>query len=283
MRFGDFPETYCVYENARVALLPVPFDKTSSWIKGADKGPDAILEASPHLEWYDIETGVEAFREGIYTADPVDADTAEHIAEATAARVRQLRRDGKFVVALGGEHSISLGPIRALAEEYPALSVLHLDAHGDTREEYEGDRYSHACVMARAREHVSNVVAVGIRSIDAAEQKNLDPDKTFYAHQIRRSPAWIEEVVARLNGPVYISIDVDVFDPSVLPATGTPEPGGLDWYAVTALLFAVCRAHRIAGFDVVELCPMGHAPSEFLAAKLVYTLLSYVCAHNAWA
>lgn len=282
MRFGDFSESYCVYDHARVVLLPIPFDKTSSWLKGADKAPEAILAASPHLEWYDLETGVEAYREGIFTAEPVNADTAELLAVEAAERVRQYRRDGKFVVSLGGEHSVSLGPIRALAEEFPGLSVLHLDAHGDTREEYEGDRFSHACVMARVKEHVRDVVAVGIRSIDAEEKANLDPDKTFYAHQIRRSPDWVAQVVAQLGDPVYVSIDMDVFDPSILPATGTPEPGGLDWYAVTSLLHALSQARRVVGFDVVELCPMGHPPSEFLTAKLVYTFLCYLCAHGAW-
>ena len=273
MRFGDFSETCTVYDRARYVLLPIPFDKTSSWLKGADLGPDAILKASPHLEWYDIETGVEAYLDGIHTAPAVIEETAEATADEAHARVRQLVQDGKFVVSLGGEHSISLGPIRAFAEAFPDLSILHLDAHSDRRDDYEGDRFSHACIIARAKEHVANVVSVGIRSIDVSEKALLDPEKTFYAHEIVHRTDWIERVVAQLSGTVYITIDIDVFDPSVVPATAQPEPGGLDWYAVTALLRAVAAKRKIAGFDLVELCPMGHPPSEFLAAKLVYSLM----------
>ncbi len=283
MRFGDFPPDYCQYPDARVVLLPIPFDKTSSWIKGADKGPDAILNASPHLEWFDIETGAEAYRAGIHVADPVIADTPHEMVRAAQARVTALHRDGKFVVTIGGEHSVSLGPVRALTAAYPNLSVLQLDAHADTRSEYEGDPLNHACIMARIKEHVNVTVAVGIRSVDASERPNLPPERTFYAHEMRRNPAWINHAVDQLTDPVYVTIDLDCFDPSVLPATGTPEPGGLDWYQVTDLLHAVARARRIAGFDLVELCPCGHKPSEFIAAKLLYTFLCYIHAHNAWA
>lgn len=282
MRFGDFPETYCTYADARVVLLPIPFDKTSAWLKGSGRGPQAMLEASPSLEWYDIETGVEAYRAGIHTAPPITADTSEAMIAEAYARVKELRRDGKFVVTLGGEHTVAVGPVRALAEAYPGLSVLQLDAHADMREEYKGDRFSHACVMARIREDVSNVVSVGIRSIDVSEHPKLVPARTLYAHEIRRTPDWVSRAVEQLSDPVYVTIDLDVFDPSLVPATGTPEPGGLDWYDVTSLLRAVAQNRRVAGFDVVELCPMGHRASEFVAVKLVYVFLSYLCAYQAW-
>ncbi len=283
MRFGDFPAEYCEYANARVVLLPIPFDKTSSWVKGADKGPQAILNASPYLEWFDIETGAEAYRAGIHVADPIVADTPQAMVQAAHARVTALHRDGKFVVTIGGEHSVSLGPVRALAAAYPGLSVLQLDAHADTRQEYEGDPLSHACIMARIKEHVNVTVAVGIRSIDASEHASLPPKRTFYAHEMRRAPDWMDRALDQLTDPVYVTIDLDCFDPSALPATGTPEPGGMDWYQVTDLLHAVARARRVAGFDIVELCPCGHKPSEFLAAKLLYAFLCYIHAHNAWA
>lgn len=282
MRFGDFPAEYCEYANARVVILPIPFDKTSSWIKGADHGPEAIINASPYLEWYDIESGAEAYRAGIHVAEPVLAETAEEMVCAAQERVAALRRDGKFVVTVGGEHSVSLGPVRALASAYPSLSVLQLDAHADTRPEYEGDPLSHACIMARIKEHVNVTVAAGIRSIDISERDNLPPARTFYVHTLRREADWIDRAVAQLTGPVYVTIDLDCFDPSVLPATGTPEPGGMDWYQVTGLLHALARQRRIAGFDIVELCPCGHKPSEFLAAKLLYTFLCYIHAHDAW-
>lgn len=282
MRFGDFPENFCAYETSRVVLLPIPFDKTSSWIKGADKGPEAILNASPALEWYDIQTGVEVYREGIYTAPPILAHTPEEMVEAGYQQTKGHNQAGKFVVTLGGEHSVSLGPVRALAEACPDLSVLHLDAHGDTRETYEGSPYNHACIMARVKECVANTVSVGLRSIDASEKACLDPQRTFYAHQLRNNAEWPAQAVELLSGTVYVTIDLDVFDPSVLPATGTPEPGGLGWYDVIEVLDMVARSKRIAGFDVVELCPMGHPPSEFLAAKLLYAFLSLIHAHHAW-
>ncbi len=282
MRFGDFPESFCAYETSRVVLLPIPFDKTSSWIKGADKGPEAILNASPALEWYDIETGVEVYREGIHTAPPIFAETPEEMVQAGYAQVKRHAQAGKFVVTLGGEHSVTLGPVRALAEACAPLSVLHLDAHGDTRDTYEGSPYNHACIMARVKECAATTVSVGIRSIDASEARGLPPERTFYAHHLRHDPEWQARVVDLLGGNVYVTIDLDVFDPSILPATGTPEPGGLGWYEVMDLLAAVARSRRIVGFDVVELCPMGHPPSEFLAAKLIYGFLSHIRAHHAW-
>ncbi|MDX9752317.1 MAG: agmatinase [bacterium] len=280
--FGDFAEHYSGYNTARVALLPVPFDKTCSWMTGASKGPEAILKASYYLENYDIETGEEVYRKGIHTDAPIVAETSQEMIARVSARVAELTQDGKFVVTLGGEHSISQAPVNALVERYPALSVLHLDAHGDTRDEYEGSKYSHASVMARIREKVTNVVSVGIRSIEAEERKVLDPARTFFAYQIHDSYDWIDQAVALLNDPVYVTIDVDVFDPSELPATGTPEPGGLRWYMVMKLLRTLSQKRKIAGFDVVELSPTDHKASDFLTAKLIYTFLSYISHDNAW-
>jgi agmatinase len=185
------------------------------------------------------------------------------------------------VVALGGEHSISIGVVQAYARCFKNLSILHLDAHADSRDTYEGSRYNHACVIARVREIVQNVVSVGIRSMDASERPNIDRRKVFFAHEIYNSDEWIGKAVKQLSDTVYLTIDLDVFDPAIVPSTGTPEPGGLGWYQVMKLLAAVVRSKRIVGFDVVELCPSDAKASDFLAAKLIYTLLSYINASNS--
>jgi agmatinase len=214
-------------------------------------------------------------------AAPVDEESSEAMVAAVERRVEGMLSDGKYVVTLGGEHTVSVGAARACARKYPGMSVLQLDAHADLREEYEGTRFSHACAIARIREFAPQTVAVGIRSLDLAEKALLDPRSTFYAHQIRGTGEWVPDAVERLSDDVYVTIDLDVFDPSLLPATGTPEPGGMGWYQVLDLLREVVKNRRVVGFDVVELSPNGHKPSEFLAAKLVYVLLSYISAFGA--
>ncbi len=264
------------YSQANVVVLPLPFDKTSTWMKGADKGPAAIIEASKYLELYDIETGTEVFKAGIFTAPELRASTSAILIKKTDLEVSRYLKDNKFVVTLGGEHSVSIGAIKAYAEHYKNLSILHLDAHADSRESYEGSPYNHACVMARAREYTKNIVSVGIRSMDSSERPNLDKKKMFFAHDIHDSQRWIKDAVRQLTGSVYITIDLDVFDPGIMPSTGTPEPGGLGWYQVLKLLSSVAESKRIVGFDVVELCPSNNKAPDFLAAKLIYTLLSYI-------
>ena len=264
------------YARASIVILPVPFDKTSTWIKGADKGPQAIIEASPHLEFYDIETDSEVFKKGIFTAGAIKAATSSAMIKKTHATVSEFLKDNKFVVVLGGEHSVSIGAIKAYAGHYENLSILHLDAHADSRDTYEGSRYNHACVIARAREYAKNIVSVGIRSMDASERPNADSKRMFFAHRIHDSEKWISNAVRQLTDTVYITIDVDVFDPGIMPSTGTPEPDGLGWYQVLKLLRTVAKSKRIVGFDVVELCPSDSKAPDFLAAKLIYSLLSYI-------
>ena len=280
--FGDFDEVYRGYETARIVLLPIPFDLTSSWQKGADAGPRALIEASYYLENFDIETGTEVHRHGIHTAGEIHADDPETMVSAASQQVRQLLEDGKFVVTLGGEHSVSIGPIAACAEKWPSLSVLHIDAHSDRRDTYHDTPLSHACVMARAQEMAQDVVSVGIRSMDASEKARLIQDTVIYGHEIPTTPDWIAQAVNALHGPVYVTIDLDAFDHSVMPSTGTPEPGGLSWHDMTSLLKAVAAQRRIVAFDVVELCPSPHnkAP-DFAAAKLVQTFLSYIFAEES--
>lgn len=276
IRFGDFPDEFAQYRSAAIVLLPIPFDKTSTWLKGSDKGPQAILEASQHLEYYDLETRSEVYRKGIHTAEPLDAESPEQMIQAAYERVGHFLRDKKFVVTLGGEHSVSIGPVKAFAERTSDLGILHLDAHSDRRDTYQGSRYNHACVIARISEFVPNIVSVGVRSMDASELPNIPKGSLFCAADVLGKPDWAGQVVERLSPRLYVSIDLDVFDPSVLPATGTPEPGGLGWYDVTRLLRVVARQRQVVGFDVVELRPGDHKASDFLAAKLICTFLSYV-------
>jgi len=274
--FGALEARYRAFATARYAILPAPYDGTSTWIKGADRGPTALLEASAVLERYDIETDSEVYRRGIHTAAPVAVDgPPERVIARLEKRVGQLMDAGKYVVTIGGEHSVSVGPIRAHAARVPDLSVLQLDAHTDLRPAFRGSAYNHGCVMARARE-LCPLVQVGIRSLDAQERAYWDPDRVFLAEKIHGRSAWVERAIRRLTRNVYLTIDLDVFDPSIMPSTGTPEPGGLSWYGVLSFLRRVFRQRNVVGFDIVELCPSPHdkAP-DFLAAKLLYKLLSY--------
>jgi agmatinase len=267
---------YTDYDRAAAVILPIPFDKTSTWQKGADKGPAAIIEASRYLELYDIETGCEVFKKGIFTARPVKAPSSSLLIKKTDAAVSRYLKDNKLVVTLGGDHSVSIGVIKAYAKHYEDVSILHLDAHADSRESYEGSRYNHACVIARAREFVKNIVSVGIRSMDVSERSGVNRKKMFFAHDIHNSDKWMRKAVRALSDTVYITIDLDVFDPGIMPSTGTPEPGGLGWYQVMQFLRSVSKSKRIVGFDLVELCPSKAKAPDFLAAKLIYTLLSYI-------
>ncbi len=274
--FGDLPEEYSTLEQAEVVVLPVPYDGTSTWLKGADKGPEAIIKASTNMELYDIETDSEVYKKGIFTSEPVNENSSpEQMVSAVKAAVGKHISNGKFVVTIGGEHSVSIGAIEAAAQAFDDLTVLQLDAHSDLRPEYNNSKYNHACVMARIAEQCP-IVQVGIRSMDIGEKKFLDMDKVFFAKDIHSGGDWVEKAVTKLSENVYITIDLDIFDPSVMPSTGTPEPGGLLWYDVVVLLKAVFDDKEVVGFDVVELCPdeRNKAP-DFLAAKLIYKLLSY--------
>lgn len=274
--FGDFTDEQMRYDSAAIAILPVPYDGTSTWIKGADRGPEAILDASFNLEFYDIETATEVYKRGIATLDPVtEVSSPEAMANEVECRMEQILNDGKFPVLIGGEHSVSIGAFRAMARRYPNLSILQLDAHSDMRDEYEGSTHNHACVMARAKELTPNITRVGIRSTAREELHNIDVKRTFYAHRIAEDDEWQERVSTQLGDEVYITIDLDVFDPAYLPSTGTPEPGGLSYREVMGLLKYIIREHRVVGIDVVELCPNPMAKaSDFLAAKLIYQFLS---------
>lgn len=265
-------------ENAKVVILPIPFDKTATYQKGAARGPSALIEASCNLEFYDTETNQQPFEQAIHTAGPIKSSTSPKMLTKTYEAAWSFLNQGKFVVGVGGDHSITPALVRAHASFFDDFSVLQLDAHADLIPTYEGNPLSHACAMARVKEiaQVSHIVSVGIRSMSQEEYPLLDLPNTFFAHTIHENDAWIDRVVERLGDRVYITIDLDAFDPSLMPSTGTPEPGGLFWYQATKLLRKVAEKKQIIGFDVMELCPIkGLKAPDFLAAKLIYKLLSY--------
>jgi len=273
--FLDMEREFAVLENSRYVLLPVGYDGTSTFEKGADKGPQAIIDASDSLELYDPVYDIEAYKTGIYTDDFLyDFSTPETMVQGVYQRICHFLELSKIPGILGGEHSVSIGAIQAMSERYPDLSVLQIDAHADLRDEYLGTPFNHACVMRRAQEY-ARIVQVGIRNVCVEEKQNIVPENIFYAHQICNHERWIPEAVNRLTEHVYLTIDLDGFDPSIVPATGTPLPGGLSWYLVIAFLEHLCKNRKIVGFDVVELCPHPHNKiSDVLAATLVYKIIA---------
>jgi agmatinase len=281
LSFCGLPNDLADYKQSPIVILPIPFDKTSTWMKGADKGPEAIIEASQYLELYDIETDSEVYKKGIFTTKPIHTLSSSVLLKRTVLAVSKYIQDKKLVVTLGGEHSVSIGVIKSYAKHYNNLTVLHLDAHADSRDSYEGSRYNHACVIARVREFTKNIVSVGIRSMDTSERAGMDRKKMFFAHEIHNSDKWINNVIRLLTDTVYVTIDVDVFDPGIMPSTGTPEPGGLGWYQVLKLLSAISKSKRIVGFDIVELCPSANKAPDFMVAKLIYTFLSFIEAYKS--
>ncbi|MDG4946535.1 agmatinase [Weeksellaceae bacterium KMM 9713] len=276
--FASVEEEYGQYDNAKVVLIPVPYDGTSTWLKGADKGPEAFLEAADNMEIYDIETKSEPYKMGIFLDDPVSEDSSpEAMTDAVHQRVTKYLKDEKVVTLFGGEHSISIGSIRAFGDKYKDLTVLQLDAHTDLRPEYHGSKCNHACAVFEANEK-HHLVQVGIRSMDTEEVQYLKEDNVFFAHDIAENKNWIEDVYNKLgDNPIYITIDLDAFDPSICPSTGTPEPGGLEWYPTLKLLKKVIQTKNVVGFDIVELMPNeNERSSDFLAAKLYYKMLAYL-------
>lgn len=273
--FGGLADEFIGYDGAQVAVVPVPFDLTTSWGSGTSQGPRAIIEASGYMELYDIETQSEAYLKGIFTDKDVEAKSSEQLNKNVYERVLKHVKAKKFVVTLGGEHSVAFGAAKAHIEQFDKLSILHLDAHTDRREEFEDNKFSHACTLRRISELNNDIVSVGIRSLDTTELQYLDRSKVFYAEDIHSSTNWIKQVVRLLQPNVYITFDLDVFDPAIMPSTGTPEPGGMEWYPVLSLLKEVAKAKTIVGCDVVELSPTENKAPDFLAAKLIYKILSY--------
>jgi agmatinase len=272
-------DSFSTWEASRVIVLPAPFEATTSYLKGTADGPGALIAASRQVEHYDDELGMETYRRGIATVPALRFRKDDP--EAAVARIEkataELLAENKRVAMIGGEHTVTVGAVRAYRERFPDLSVLQFDAHGDLRESYEGSPYSHACVMARVRERCP-FASVGIRAYSQEEANAIARENlaVFDIHRMRRDPAWMDECLSRLTGTVYVTFDLDALDPSEMPAVGTPEPGGLEWATATAFLRRVFREKVVVGFDVVELCPRpGAEYGIFAAARLFYRMIGY--------
>lgn len=281
--FLGIEKPFSDYDNARFAALPVPYEATTSYGKGTSKGPRALIRASQAVETYDEELDAETYRSfGIATLPPVKFGKLKHekAMQRITDRIARLLNDGKCPVALGGEHTITYGIFRAFQHHYQGdFSVLQIDAHSDLRETYEGSPWSHACVMKRIWDIHKDIVQVGIRAQSADERRLIVENniRTYYAKDICGRQGWIERVVSDLKEKVYITIDCDGLDPSVIPATGTPEPGGLSWFETIHLMHAVCTQRQVIGFDVVELAPVRSSHhSEDTLAKLIYKMMGYI-------
>jgi agmatinase len=278
-----------LYEDARAVIIPVPYDSTTSYRAGTREGPSAIIMASRQVELYDLDLQCEPVVANLHTLPELEPDMqgpAETLQNLENA-VRAVVDDDKFPVILGGEHSITTAPIKVLKEKYgESLSVLQLDAHSDLRDAYENTPFSHASVMRRVFD-LAKITQVGIRNTCKDEMefiKKTGHDGIFWAHDIcTGDDSWIDKVLNRLSDNVYITIDLDAFDPSIMPAVGTPEPGGMLWYQTLKLLTRVIEEKKVVGFDVVELCPIpGNIASDFFAAKLVFKMLGRIFKKNGW-
>jgi len=280
LNFGGALPHPATFESARAVILPVPVDRTTSYVGGTRNGPHEILQASSHMELWDEEMQVDVHRAGIFTLPEMELPFGELpplMDEIQRVAGEILSRD-KFLVTLGGEHSITPPLVAAAAARHPGLGVLQIDAHGDLRDCYMGTRHNHACAMRRSLDYAASVTQVGIRSMSTEEAEAAPSLKTtiFYDYSMRREPAWIDRVVETLPETVYLTIDVDGFDPAIMPATGTPEPGGLSWYEALALIRATVERRTVVACDVVELSPLpGVMAPNFLCAKLVYKILTY--------
>lgn len=275
---GTLPETV-TFEAAKAVILPIPLESTTSYVNGTRNGPREILVASSHMELWDEETNTDIHPIGIYTLPEMELpfdDMADVMAEIRRVMAAIIEHD-KFPVVLGGEHSITSPIVAAMAARHPGLSVLQIDAHADLRETYMGTRFNHACAMRRVLDH-ARCTQVGIRSLSTEEAEAVPTLATsiFFDVSMRREKNWIDRIVDSLGETVYITIDADGMDPAIMPAVGTPEPGGLSWYEMLALLRAVMSARKVVGCDLVELCPIpGMIAPNFLCAKLIYKILTY--------
>ncbi|MFH0817541.1 MAG: agmatinase [Candidatus Micrarchaeota archaeon] len=267
------------YKKAKFVVLPVPYDSTTSYRSGTRNGPHAMIEASRSIERYDIELSACPLETGIYTTNELEPSrgSSEETVNRVEDAVRQILADSKIPVMFGGEHSITAGAVRAFDDK--SITVLQIDAHSDLREEFEGSKYSHACAMRRVRD-TNTTVQVGVRSMSEEESKYVKKEKPVIFYGRNFTP---KEVVSKLGEKVYITIDLDGLDPSIMPAVGTPEPGGLFWDETLALMKEVCAKRTVVGFDAVELCPIpGNVASDFAASLLVYKIIGYIGKKRGW-
>jgi len=274
--FGNISLDFGNKDFAKIWLQSIPYDGTSTWGKGADKGFEAFMAAADNMELYDIETQSEVFKQGIHLLEPLTGfQSPQEMFDGVYASTKELLKQDKFLTFMGGEHSISIGLIKAFYEHFNDLTILQIDAHADQRPTYEGTPYNHACAVHDAGQNC-NLIQVGIRSMDIEEREHMNEEKTYYAHEMHNFSDWMQQSISQMTDDVYITFDLDAFDPSIMPATGTPEPGGLLWYDTLEYLRQVFLQKNVVGFDIVELAPIEgfHAP-EFLVAKLYYKMLAY--------
>jgi agmatinase len=284
--FAGIEQPYCKQDSSKLTVIPVPYDLTTTYIPGTIKGPQAILEASTHMELYDDELLTETYRVGIHTRQPVPVQRMqpEEMLHMVAEVIASDMRSGRVQVVLGGEHSISLAPVQELIKLFPNMSVLQLDAHADLRNNYEGTPYNHACVGRRISERCP-LVQAGVRSMskEEADFKQSSQVRTFSDYDLKESERDYDSVLEGLTDEVYLTLDLDVLDPSIMPSVGTPEPGGLGWYEILDLLRTLSQRKRIVAFDVVELAPQpGNIAPDFLAAKLIYRIMGYIAESRDW-
>jgi agmatinase len=284
--FGGIPDKYSSWKNSAFAVIPYPIDVTTTYQSGTRNGPKAIIDASGHMELFDEENKIEPYRSGIFTCTEIPLTTTGPlpILKQVERRVRSVVKAGKFPVLLGGEHSGTCGAVAALRKKYGDLTVLQFDAHADLRDSYLGTPWNHACVARRIVDSSAKLVQVGIRSMSEEEERFLKKSenvKTFFASEVKSNLGDVTKgIVGDLSGNVYITIDLDVFDTGIMPAVGTPEPGGLSWFeAVDILRDVVLSNCNIVGFDIMELAPIpGMVAPDFLAAKLCYRMMGWLCA-----
>ena len=277
--FGELEDEMSNYETSKAVILPIPYEKTTTYVKGTAKGPEAILEASRNMELYDEELDKNICDVGICTLNELKIEEKpELMVNIVYDNVKKIIDDHKFSVVIGGEHSITSGCVKAFFEKYDDFSILQLDAHADLREEYGGTKFSHACTMKRCMDICKNIVQVGIRSLDYEEALFAKKNKLniFWAKDIFDNDGWMENAISKLSKNVYVTLDLDVFDPSIMPSTGTPEPGGLLYYQMLRFLKKVFEERNVVGFDVVELCPNENdVSSDFTASKVIYKMIGY--------
>jgi len=269
------------YDKSRFVIMPVPYEQTTTYRKGTASGPAAIIQASHEVELFDEETESEAYLEGIHTLPDLQITSAgpQEMVRRIETAAADIINDDKILCMLGGEHSISAGTVAACKRKYHDLSVVQLDAHADLRDSYQDNPHNHACAMRRVREIVKTTVAIGIRNMSKPEFDLIISEDlpVYHGQQIRHEGEWIRDAIDCLGENVYLTIDLDFFDPSIMPAVGTPEPGGSLWYPTLAFLKELSSSRKIVAFDVVELCPIaGSNVSEFTAARLIYKLMSYI-------
>jgi agmatinase len=276
--YGGIEENYSNYENSYFVVLPVPLEKTVSYKGGTSLGPKAIINASQNMELFDEEFFVSTCTRGIHTKNEINCDQKiEKVMLEIEEESFKILNDKKFLCVLGGEHSVSQAPVKAAKRLYKDISVLQFDAHLDLRDAYLGDKYSHASVMSRVEEDAP-IVQVGIRSFSEEEYEKIKNGNynIFYAKDIHDNKSWFNRAIERLSDNVYITFDIDAFDPSIIPGTGTPEPGGLSWYLVCDFLKEVFFNRNVIGVDIVEVAPQeSSSVSEFVASKLLYKMMTY--------